>query len=306
MTLNLDETQTAVKVEKNTSGSGVFTITPLPQGFGHTLGNTLRRVLLSSLKGSAISQVKFSGVSHQFTTIPGVKEDVVDLTLNLKQVRLKIEGDQPVALTLSQKGPGEVTAGDLKVPAGVEVANPNLHLATLADKKAEIAAEMVAEPGRGYLPCEGRGTKLGLIPLDCIFSPVLNVSYKVEPTRVGQVSDYDQLTIEISTDKTIEPLEALTEACQILNRFFVRIGLGEEAREAPKKRAKPTKKVGVEDLELPLRILNSLRKANVSSANKLGEMGDEEITEIKNIGKESLKEIRKALKKEVCLPAGRA
>lgn len=298
MTLNLDENQVAIKAVEQTSDFGVFVISPLPGGFGHTIGNTLRRVLLSSLKGAAISQVKFTGVPHQFTTIPGVREDVVDLTLNLKQVRLKIEGDQPVALGLSQKGPGEVTAGDLKVPAGVEIANPNLHLATLADKKTTLEAELVAEPGRGYAPSEGRETKIGVIPLDCVFSPVLNVAYKVEPTRVGQVSDYDQLTVEITTDKTIKPLAALVEAGKILTTFFARVGLGEKAKRAPKKTTKAARQMGLEELELPLRILNCLKKAKISSANKLAEMEDKEILQIKNVGEKALKDIVRALKKE--------
>ena len=300
MTLNLDETQTAVKVEKNTSDSGVFVIGPLPRGFGRTLGNTLRRVLLSSLPGAAISQVKFEGVPHQFSTIIGVKEDVVDLTLNLKQVRLKIEGDQPVALTLSKKGPGEAAAGDINVPAGVEIVNKTLHLATLADKKTALEAELIAEPGRGYVPCEERETKIGVIPLDCIFSPILNVAYKVEPVRVGQVSDYDQVTLEMTTDKTIKPLEALVEASEILTRFFERISLGDKAKLKPKepKKIKATEEVGVEELDIPIRILNSIKKAKISSANKLAEKSYEELLAIKNIGEKAAKEIEKALKKE--------
>lgn len=300
MTLNLDETQTTVKVEKQTVESGTFVIGPLPGGFGHTLGNTLRRVLLSSLPGAAISQVKFEGVPHQFSTISGVKEDVVDLTLNLKQVRLKIEGDQPVALTLSKKGPGKVTAGDIEAPAGVEIVNKDLHLATLADKKAKLEAELVAEPGRGYVPCEEHETKIGVIPLDCVFSPILNVAYKVEPTRVGQISNYDQLTIEVTTDKTLKPLEALVEASEILAGFFARIGLGDKAKKVPKKEAEPgtAKKIGLEELEIPLRILNSLKKAKISSANELAQKSPEELLAIKNIGEKAAKEIEKALKKE--------
>ena len=300
MVLNLDETQTAVKVEKNTSELGIFTIGPLPRGFGHTLGNTLRRTLLSSLPGAAISQVKFEGVPHQFSTIPGVKEDVVDLTLNLKQVRLKIEGGQPVALTLSEKGPGKVTAGDINAPAGVEVVNKDLHLATLADKKTKLEAELIAEPGRGYVPCEERETKIGVIPLDCIFSPILNVAYKVQPMRVGQISDYDKLTIELATDKTIKPLEALVEASQILTRFFERLSLGDKAKEKPPKpkKVKAAGEVGVDELDIPVRILNSIKKARISSANELAQKSFEELLAIKNIGEKAAKEIEKALKKE--------
>lgn len=300
MVKNLDETQVTIKVEKQTLETGIFVIAPLPRGFGHTLGNTLRRVLLSSLPGAAISQVKFEGVPHQFSTISGVKEDVVDLTLNLKQVRLKIEGDQPVALTLSQKGPREVVAGDIGVPAGVEIVNKDLHLATLADKKTTLAAEMIAETGLGYTPSEEREAKVGVIPLDCIFSPVLNVAYQVESTRVGQVSNYDQLTMEITTDKTIRPLVALVEASQILSQFFGRVSLGDKAKELQKKETKTkiTKKVGLEELEIPLRTLNSLKKAKISSANELAQKSPAEILSIKNIGEKALKDIERALKKE--------
>ena len=298
--MNLDETQTAIKVEKNTSDAGLFVIGPLPRGFGHTLGNTLRRVLLSSLPGAAISQVKFEGVPHQFSTIAGVKEDVVDLTLNLKQVRLKIEGDQPVVLALSKKGPGKVTAGDISAPAGVEIVNKTLPLATLADKKTVLEAELIAEPGRGYVVSEERETKIGVIALDCIFSPILNVSYKVEPVRVGQVSDYDQVILEVTTDKTIKPLEALTEASGILIRFFDRISLGDKAKRKPKepRKVKATGEVGVEELDIPIRILNSIKKAKISSANKLAQKSHEELLAIKNIGEKAAKEIEKALKKE--------
>ena len=300
MTLNLDETQAAIRVEKNTADSGIFVIGPLPRGFGHTLGNTLRRVLLSSLPGAAISQVKFEGVPHQFSTITGVKEDVVDLTLNLKQVRLKIEGDQPVALTLSEKGPGKVTAGDINAPAGVEIVNKSLHLATLADKKTTLEAELIAEPGRGYVVSEDRETKIGVISLDCIFSPILSVSYKVEPVRVGQVSDYDQVTLEILTDKTTKPLEALVEASSILTRFFERISLGDKAKSKSKepREIKAAGKVSVDELDIPVRILNSIKKAKISSANKLAEKSHEELLGIKNIGEKAAKDIEKALKKE--------
>lgn len=300
MVLNLDETQTAVKPEKQTLELGAFVIGPLPRGYGHTLGNTLRRVLLSSLPGAAISQVRLEGVPHQFSTISGVKEDVVDLTLNLKQVRLRMEGDQPVALSISAKGPGEVTAGDIEAPAGVTIVNKDLHLATLADRKTKLEAELIAEPGRGYVPSEERETKIGAIPLDCVFSPILNVAYKVEPMRVGQVSDYDKLTVEITTDKTIKPLEALVEAGKILARFFDRISLGDKAKRKP---SEPTEtqvagKVGVDELDIPVRILNSIKKAKVSSANELAQKSPEELLAIKNIGEKAVKEIEKALKKE--------
>lgn len=302
MKLDLDEARVAVKTVKDGVDFGVFSIGPLPPNYGHTIGNTLRRVLLSSLPGAAISRVKFEGVAHQFTTIPGVKEDVVDLTLNLKQVRLKISGEQPVALTLSQTGPGKVVAGDIAAPAGVEIVNRDLHIATLADKKTELSAELIAEPGRGYVPSEEREAKVGVIALDCAFSPVLLASYKVEPTRVGREGGYDQLILEIKTDKTIKPREALLEASHILSRFFTRIGKGEEegsvVEESGEGLATRAKEVSLEELVLPIRLLNSLKKARIKTAADLLQKTDAQILKIKNIGPASLKEIDRALKKE--------
>jgi len=301
MTLTIDETQVEVKVIKQTSEYGIIEIAPLPRGFGHSLGNALRRVLLSALPGAAISQVKFEGVLHQFSTIPGVKEDVVDLLLNLKQVRLRIRGDQPVALSLSVRGPKEVTAGDLVAPAGVEIVNKGLHLATLADKKTKLSAELIAEPGRGYVPAEEREAKIGVIPLDCVFSPVVNVACKVEQTRVGRVSNYDRLVLEITTDRTIKPLEALVEASRILARFFDRISLGEAAKRTPpkEKAAKPkVAKTSLEEVDLPLRVINSLKKARITTLDELAQKTPEQLLAIKNIGETSLKKIEKVLKKE--------
>jgi DNA-directed RNA polymerase subunit alpha len=302
MRLSLDETQVTVKTIEEKPGFGIFSIGPLPPGYGHTIGNTLRRCLLSSLRGAALTQVSFEGVPHQFTTIKGVKEDVVELTLNLKQVRLKIEGDQPVVLTLKERGPKEVTAGDIKAPAGVTIANKDLPIATLADKKTKLEAELIAEPGRGYVPSEERSSKVGVIPLDSVFSPVLLVSYRIEPTRVGRASDYDQLQIEITTDRTITPQAALLEAAGILDRFFARISKGEEERP-PVNGAEETalvraKKITVEELDLPVRILNSLKKAGIKRASELLEKGEDGLGTIKNIGPSSARDIRKALKKE--------
>lgn len=299
----LDESLLEVKTVKHTAERGVFAIGPLPTGFGHTIGNTLRRTLLSSLPGAALSQVQFTGVLHQFSTIRGVKEDVVELTLNLKKVRLKIEGDQPAALTLSVSGPGEVKAGDLQVPSGVEIANADLHLATLADKKTKLEAELIAEPGRGYRRVEGGSSKIGVIPLDCLFSPVIHVAYQVSPTRVGRSDNWEVLQLEVTTDKTITPLESLVEAARILAPFFERISLGKEAKREesePQKRSLKAKKAQnpIEELELPLRLLNTLKKAKITTVGSLLQKKDEDLLKIKNIGEASLKEIEKILVKE--------
>lgn len=301
-TLNADLVE--VKIVRQSAGQGVFAIGPLPTGFGQTIGNTLRRVLLSSLPGAALSQVRFDGVPHQFSTIKGVKEDVVELTLNLKKVRLKIEGDQPAALTISAKGPGEVKAGDIKAPAGVTIVNTEAHLATLADGKTELKAELIAEPGRGYRGIEGGSSKVGVIPLDCLFSPVTHVSYQVSPARVGRSDEWETLEIEITSDRTITPFQSLVEASGILAPFFGRVSLGKKAKlEEVKEEARPleSKKAEspIEELELPLRLLNTLKKAKVTTIGSLLEKGDADLLKIKNVGTVSVKEIKKALKKEV-------
>ena len=214
-----------VKSEVEDTHYGKFSIEPLEQGYGQTLGNSIRRVLLSSLPGAAITSLKIEGVKHQFSTVPGLKEDVVELVLNLKKVRLIIEDTaETVTLTLSKKGPGAVTAGDINPPAGVSIVNPELVLGTLADKKSELEMTLTADKGYGYVTTEEkRVSEVGVIPLDALYSPVVRVNYRVEATRVGRMTNLDKLVMEIWTDGTITPTAALGDAAKILVSYFQQV-----------------------------------------------------------------------------------
>jgi len=211
-----------IKTISEDENHGVFVIEPLYPGYGQSLGNPLRRVLLSSLEGAAISSIKIEGVSHEFSAIPGVKEDAIEVILNLKQIRLKLFGDEPATMKLAVKGPKEVRASDIKTPSQVEIKNKDLYIATVNDNKHSLIIEMFVEKGRGYVPAESKPEKpdIGIIQVDSLFSPVLSVNFHVENTRVGQRTDFDKLTIDIKTDGTILPKEALKKAAEILVSQF--------------------------------------------------------------------------------------
>lgn len=297
---------TDIKINKvsEEGDTGVFTFEPLPMGFGHTLGNTLRRVLLTSLKGAAVTQIKIAGVPHQFSTISGVKEDVVEIGLNFKRIRAKIYSDNPVVGKISKSGEGKVTAKDIDISSEVEILNKDQHIATLSDSKSKFDIELVIEPGVGYSPVEERETsKIGVILLDAVFSPVLKVDYAVEPTRMGGTIGLDKLTLEITTDGSITPSEALTEAATILRNFFNRFAAAED--EEPKGKVSEEEKEGgvmddvaVEDLPLPTRTINALKKAKINTLKELASKTDEDLSDVKNLGEKSLEEIKKLLKKE--------
>lgn len=277
-----------------------FVLEPLPQGYGHTLGNSLRRVLYTSIPGAAITSVTFSGVRHQFTTIEGVREDVVQLILNLKQVRLSYAGTEPVKITLNTKGPGDVKAGDFKVPAAVIIANPEYILAHLADKNAKLEIEATVESGLGYSPAEDRQTAtVGVIPIDATFSPVTLVNYSVEATRVGRVTNFDRLILEITTDGTISPESALTAAAQTMVTFFQGIVTPQTSPATPSAKSSPTLpggNVSVEELDLPTRIANALQKAGFDTISSLIAIPKPELAKVKNLGAKSVKIIELALR----------
>jgi DNA-directed RNA polymerase subunit alpha len=304
MSINLDNLKLqAIKEESNL---GIFSIEPLPTGFGATLGNSLRRVLMSSIKGAAVTQVKFGGVSHQFTTIPGVKEDVVEVTLNLKKLRVKLHSENPVIVTIKKKGSGPVTGADVASTSDVDVMNKDLQIATITDSKTEFTAELTIEPGEGYSPMEERQTnKIGVIVLDALFSPITKAMYEVEPTRFGQRADLDKLTLTIETDGSVSPREAVTEAAEILRDFYAKITEGEtkaiventEADETPKK-SKQTEVIAIEELPLQTRTVNALKKNGIDTLEQLSKKTDEELADIKNLGEKSLTEIHKLLEKE--------
>ena len=290
---------------ENTDGYGKFVIEPLERGFGLTLGNSLRRVLLSSLQGAAISAVRIDGVLHEFSTLPGVIEDVTEIILNLKQVRLKLLGDGPKKGTFEMKGKGEVRAGDIRVDAEVEILNPDLHIATL-NRDGDLRMEVEINGGRGYVSADQHSATdrpIGVIPIDSVFSPVTKVNYNVEATRLGQRIDYDKLTVEVWTDRSILPSDAVAMAASILKDHFSlfihfeeRIVMDEpedvdvEIVKVRKMLEKP-----VDELELSVRSSNCLRAAEIKTIGDLVQKSEPEMLKYRNFGRKSLKEIQDIL-----------
>jgi DNA-directed RNA polymerase subunit alpha len=286
---------------------GVFSIEPLPTGFGYTLANALRRVLLTSTKGAAVTQIKISGANHQFTTLPGVKEDVVELTLNIKKLRVKLYTNNPVIATIKKKGLGEVKAKDIEVSSEAEIMNKDLHIATLSDSKTEINIELTIEPGIGYSPMEERQTsKIGVIVLDALYSPIISANYSIEPTRFGDKINLDKILLTVETDGSITPKQAIIEASNLLRDYYETIikwenETAEAASQELKKEdmiMKPSEDVSIEELPLQTRTINALKKQGVSTLHELSRKTDEEIADIKNLGEKSLDEIKKLLVKE--------
>ena len=236
---------TEPKVVSKKDNVVLFEISPLYPGYGMTVGNTLRRVLLSSLEGASVTSVKIKGVDHEFSTITGILEDVVDIILNLKKVRFKVFKDEPVTLTLNAKGEGEITAADITATADVEVVNPEQHIATITDKKTELDAEITVEKGIGYVPVEQRQKEklsIGKIAVDGIFTPVRGVNFTVENIRVGQRTDYNKVLLEVETDGSISPESALRSACQIVIEHFNIISTIQVPKEETPSEKKPAKK----------------------------------------------------------------
>ena len=285
-----------------------FSCEPLPAGYGTTLGNSLRRVLLSSLEGAAVTSVKLEGTAHEFTTLPGVKEDVTDIILQLKNMIVRLEGESPeIEVRLNKKGPGKVTAGDLEAPADLEILNPDLQIATLSDK-GRLELTMTIGRGRGYVPAElNRGPEhtIGVIPIDSIFSPVRRVSYDVEAARVGQRTDYDKLNLDVTTDGSIDPKEAIGEAADILIRqlmIFTDIerieGFGEtpsEAVPAEAPLAHGMENFPIEELELGVRSYNCLKRVGIETIGDLVMKTENELAAIPNFGKKSIEEVKETL-----------
>ncbi len=280
-----------------------FTIAPLEPGFGHTLGNSLRRTLLSSIPGAAVTQVRFDEALHEFDVIPGVKEDVTDLILNVKDLVLTCSADEPVTLRLDARGPGEVTAGDIQVTADVEILNPELHLATV-NAKGRLAIDLTVEQGRGYLSAERnpkRTSTIGLIPVDAIFSPVRRVAFTVEPTRVEQATNYDKLTLEIETDGSISPRDALSSAGDTLRNLVALVAeLSDEPRglelgEVAPSTASPDLELPIEELELSERPRNCLKRARVDTIGQLVTKTEDDLLAITNFGSKSLDEVMQKL-----------
>jgi DNA-directed RNA polymerase subunit alpha len=302
---NLTMPKQVVADAGNTPGYGKFVIDPLERGFGLTLGNALRRVLLSSLQGAAITAVRIDGVLHEFSTLPGVIEDVTEIILNLKQVRLKLHGDGPKKGTFEVRGKGEVRAGNLIVDAEVEVLNPDLHIATL-NKDGDLRMEVEIDAGRSYVSADQHSQTdrpIGVIPIDSMFSPVTKVNYNVETTRLGQRIDYDKLMVEVWTDASILPSDAVAVAAKILRDHFTLFihfeePIEEEVEEEVDEERQRVQRLldkSVEELELSVRSSNCLRAAEIKSIGDLVQKSEPEMLKYRNFGRKSLKEIQDIL-----------
>ncbi|MGQ0680204.1 MAG: DNA-directed RNA polymerase subunit alpha [Actinomycetota bacterium] len=279
------------------------TIEPLEPGFGYTLGNSLRRTLISSIPGAAVTAIKIQGVQHEFSTIPGVKEDVTDIILNIKQMVLRSESQEASLVRLNISGPAEVTAGDIELPSGLEVLNPELHICTI-NKRARLEVEMTVEMGRGYVSSDRNkpaNAVIGLIPIDSIFSPVRRVTYSVEPTRVEQKTDYDRLIVDIETNGGLNPKEALSAAGRTLVELFQ---LFAELAEGPGLQLGPEPgaegdgtdlSLPIEEMDFSVRSYNCLKREGVTTIGQLVEKSEQDLLDIRNFGQKSIDEVKQKL-----------
>jgi len=293
------------KEEKAEKDHSVFVLEPLEPGFGNTLGVALRRVLLTSIEGAAITSVQIKGVRHMFSTLPGLKEDIVEFILNLKGVRIRLlDSKNEGTLVLKKSGPSVITAADIEPSENIEIVNKDHYLGSLADKKAEIEAKMMVEKGLGYSLAEERKvTTIGVIPVDAIYTPVKKVSYRVEQTRVGRQTNYEKLILDIWTDGTISPREALDAAAKILVSYFNNIYEPRDTeRKSEEKRGKDVSRdllnLTIEELELPTRIYNSLRNAGIQTVGQLLSTPKKDLLSFRNLGAKSLSVIEKSLKEK--------
>ena len=284
---------------------GKFVVEPLERGYGITLGNSLRRVLLSSLPGVAVTSVRIDGIQHEFSTIPGVKEDVTEIILNIKGLIINYSGEESKELVISAKGEGEVTAASIQADSEIEILEPDMHIATLG-ADAELNMHLTLEKGRGYVSaernkeimCEKGESVIGVIPVDSIYSPVLKVNYTVENTRVGQITDYDKLTLEVWTDGTISAKEAVSLAAKVLNdHLTLFVDLSEEAAnteimvEKDDKSHEKILEMTIEELDLSVRSFNCLKRAGINTVEDLTNKTEEEMMKVRNLGKKSLEEV---------------
>lgn len=295
-----------IKCVKDEGNKAVFIVEPLQPGFGVTVGNSLRRTLLSSLEGTAVTAVKIEGVTHEFSTIPGIKEDLVELILNLKKIRLKLFSDQPLVLNLSANKPGAVTAGKIEKNSQIEIVNPDLHLFTIDGKKGKIDMQITVAKGRGYLPTENRENEkhpLGTIAIDALFNPVHQVNYEVENTRVGGQTNLDKLTLEIITDGTIDAKDTLDYAAKVLVNHFALFTLEGVARSAaslvestPEDKDEDISNIKVEEINLSTRTLNALLKNNIKTINDVFKHY-EDLPTLPGLGARAVTEIKEAISK---------
>lgn len=292
-----------VEVVNKSKNHGTFQIEPLEPGFGTTLGNALRRVLLSSLPGAAVNSIKIDGVYHEFSDIKGVREDVTELVLNVKQLRLRSTVDHPEPLRLEVKGVGRITAADVQCPPEVEIVNPELYLLSADSEDTEVSVEMTVQKGKGYLPADHReGLPIGVIPVDAIFTPIKKVNFAVEEMRVG-VTTYERLILDVWTDETIDPQAAVAESAGILVRQFnVLTALAGLPEALPEKQGTPSTAIParmydipIEDLDLTVRAYNCLKRAGITKVGQVLEMSEEDLLSVRNFGRKSLDELRERL-----------
>jgi DNA-directed RNA polymerase subunit alpha len=290
-------------IDEHSATSATFAIEPLHAGYGNTLGNSLRRVLLSSIEGAAIVAFRIEGATHEFTTVPGVKEDVVDIMLNLKNVRLKVHSDQPVELRLEKKGAGPITAGDIKTTADVEVINKDQVIATIDDPKKSVLIDLVVEAGRGYRTIEQSSEDRlhsDMIALDAVFSPVLRVRYKVDNTRVGQETNLDKLLLTVDTDGTLSPREAFEEAAAVLVNQYTALAGSTTVESAPALGQTNDDEVSelntsIEELNLTARTANALINNDIRTVHDLVTLSEQDLRELKGFGSKALDEVKDKL-----------
>ena len=282
---------------------GRFVIEPLERGFGHTLGNSLRRVLINSLPGAAVTSVNIDGVQHEFSTVPGVKEDVTEIILNLKNLSVKLYSDQVKMVEVNAVGPCEVTAGDIKADDEVEIINKDLHIATLSEG-AQLHMWLSLDRGRGYVSSDKNKNPqmpIGVLPIDSIYTPIRKVNYEIEDTRVGQITDYDKLTLEVWTDGSVQPDEAISMAARILHeQLSLFVGLTDQT--LPTSMSEPEDdhmgkalEMTIEDLDLSVRAYNCLKRAGINTVSELVQRNQEDMMKVRNLGKKSLEEVEQKL-----------
>lgn len=290
-------------IEEHSSTSATFDIEPLHAGYGNTLGNSLRRVLLSSIRGGAIVAFRVEGATHEFTTVAGIKEDVVDIMLNLKNVKVLVHTDEPIELRLEKKGAGPITAGDIKLSADVEIANPDQIIATIDDPKKSIVIDLVVEAGRGYRTIEESSSARvhsDMIALDAVFSPVLRVRYKVDPTRVGQETNLDKLRLTVDTDGTVTPKEAFEEASAILVNQYTALAGSTTVEAAPALGQGGNDdanelNTSIEELNLSARTANALVNNDIRTVHDLVTLTEQDLRELKGFGSKALDEVKDKL-----------
>src|SRR5438046_3054114 len=299
----LEITLPRIKNTKTQGNYASYDIEPLEAGYRMTLGNALRRVLLSSLSGAAVTSIRIEGVQHEFQDVANVLEDVTDIVLNVKKLRLRSFSDHPVTMRLEVTGEREVTAADIAAPSTVEIVNPELHIATLDNDNARLEMELVVETGRGYVPADSKEDQpIGVIPVDAIYTPVQKVNYTVEHTRVGQMTNFDKIILEITTDGTITPDEAMRQSADILVKHFTQLAnyraISIEPEKAPLSSLPIPQKIydtPIEELDLSVRAYNCLKRSNITKVGQVLSMNEEDLLGVRNFGEKSLQELRERL-----------